>query len=74
MRVIEDVVHAAGGGRVRYLRNPKNLGMAENWNRCLDVADTELVTLLHGDDELCPEYGLRMTDAMKAHPSAAAAF
>lgn len=71
---IEDVVQAASGGRVRYLRNPKNLGMAENWNRCIDVAETELVTLLHGDDELCPAYATRMTEAMAAHPRAAAAF
>ena len=71
---IEDVVREAGRGRVRYLRNPKNLGMAQNWNRCLDVAETELVTLLHGDDELCPRYGARMVGAMSAFPRAAAAF
>ena len=56
------------------MRNPKNLGMAQNWNRCLDVAETELVTLLHGDDELCPRYGARMVGAMGAFPRAAAAF
>jgi glycosyltransferase involved in cell wall biosynthesis len=71
---IEQVVRDAGRGRVRYLRNPQNLGMAGNWNRCLDVAETELVTLLHGDDELCPRYGARMLEAMAAHPRAAAAF
>lgn len=71
---IEAVVREAGRGRVRYVRNPKNLGMAQNWNRCLDVAETELVTLLHGDDELCPRYGARMVGAMGAFPRAAAAF
>jgi glycosyltransferase involved in cell wall biosynthesis len=71
---IEQVVREAGRGRVRYLRNPQNLGMARNWNRCIDVAETDLVTLLHGDDELCPGYAARMIEAMAAHPRAAAAF
>ena len=57
---IEALVGAAGEGRFRYLRNPHNLGMAGNWNRCLDAVETDLVTLLHGDDELAPSYGARM--------------
>jgi glycosyltransferase involved in cell wall biosynthesis len=71
---VEQVVHEAGEGRIRYVRNPTNLGMAGNWNRCLDIVETDLVTLLHGDDELAPSYGARMTATLDAHPRAAAAF
>lgn len=60
--------------RVRYARNPRNLGMAGNWNRCFDVTETELVTLLHGDDELLPNYAATMTRAAAAHRTAAALF
>src|SRR4051812_27167102 len=42
--------------RVSYLRNTATLGMAGNWNRCLDLAQTNLVTVLHADDELLPNY------------------
>lgn len=60
--------------RVRYLRNPTPLGLAGNWNRCLDVADTDLVTLLHADDELRPNYVALMVAHATAHPDAAALF
>src|SRR5262245_21930060 len=60
--------------RVRYVRNPTNLGMAGNFNRCLDLAETELVTLLHHDDELEPSYAARMLKAAADYPTAAAFF
>ncbi len=69
-----DVVESVGGGRVRYLRNPANLGLAGNWNRCLDVAETELVTLFHADDELRPDYARRILDAHRRDPDAVAVF
>jgi glycosyltransferase involved in cell wall biosynthesis len=68
------VVNPFADTRVTYSRNPVNLGMAGNWNRCLDAADTPLVTLLHGDDELLPNYAAVMTAAAAAHPTAAALF
>lgn len=71
---VEEVVRSFGEGRVRYERNPKNLGMAGNFNRCLELATTELVTVLHGDDELMPSYGGTMRAAAERHPEAAALF
>lgn len=61
-------------GRVRYVKNERNLGMVGNWNRCLDLAGGGLVTLLHADDELLPDYVETMLAAAKRHPSAAAIF
>jgi glycosyltransferase involved in cell wall biosynthesis len=60
--------------RIRYLRNERNLGMAGNWNRCLDVADTDLVNLLHNDDELLPNYVDEVLGAARQFPDAAAFF
>src|SRR5262249_13913005 len=51
-----ELVASYRDGRMRYCRNPVNLGMAGNWNRCLDLAETDLVTLLHADDELLDNY------------------
>ncbi|HEY4023513.1 MAG TPA: glycosyltransferase family 2 protein [Pseudonocardiaceae bacterium] len=42
--------------RVRYLRNEHNLGVTGNFNRCLELAEHELVVLLGCDDLLLPNY------------------
>lgn len=41
--------------RVRYLRNPRNLGPQGNWNRCLAEARGRYFKLLPHDDVLHPE-------------------
>lgn len=58
----------------RIVRNPENLGMARTWNRCLDEADTDLVTIVHGDDELEQDYAAEMVRLAAAHPQASALF
>jgi hypothetical protein len=42
--------------RISYVRNPTNLGIAGNWNRCLELAETALFTLHHADDRLNARY------------------
>ncbi|MBA3817906.1 MAG: glycosyltransferase family 2 protein [Deltaproteobacteria bacterium] len=71
---VENVVKAFGGGRIGYVRNATNLGMAGNFNHCIDLADTELVTLLHADDELVPTYAGAMRAVAARYPDAAAFF
>lgn len=71
---IESVVRSHGDGRIRYLRNPGNLGMGRNFNRCIDLAETELVTIVHNDDELKPCYGAKIRAAAERYPGAAALF
>lgn len=65
---------ASYGGRVAYQKNPTNIGMGNNFNRCIDVATTELVTVFHNDDELGPAYVRTMRAAAARHPGAAAVF
>jgi glycosyltransferase involved in cell wall biosynthesis len=66
----EELVSSYCDPRLRYIRNPQNLGMVGNWNRCLDAAETDLVTILHADDELLPNYCRRMLEAAERHPDA----
>lgn len=40
--------------RIKYYRNELNIGMIGNWNRCLELAQTEIVWILHSDDLLTP--------------------
>jgi len=60
--------------RIRYERNRDTLGMAGNWNRCLNMAETDLVALLHADDELLPNYVGLMIQAAARWPEAVALF
>lgn len=69
-----ELVASFNDPRIRYLKNERNLGMAGNWDRCLDAADTDLVNLLHNDDELLPNYVAEMRAAGQQFPDAAAFF
>lgn len=66
----EELVSQFGDPRIRYLRNDTNLGLAGNWNKALSLADTELVTIFHCDDELEPHYAATMIALMDRHPTA----
>ncbi len=68
------LVEGLGDARVRCLENPRNLGMVACWNRCLEEAGGELVTLLHADDRLLPGYVAEMRRLAAAHPQAVALF
>jgi glycosyltransferase involved in cell wall biosynthesis len=66
-----EVVVNLGDPRVRYLRNERNLGVAANFNRCLEVAgDADVVVVLHADDELEPGYIAAMREAHTTFPMA----
>ncbi len=60
--------------KLHYVRQPQNLGIAGNWNACLALAATDLVTLLHADDELEPHYAAVMLAAAARYPSASVFF
>ncbi len=45
-----------------YIRNPKDLGLFQNFNRCLEFADqTEYLQILHADDTIEPTFYEEMT-------------
>jgi glycosyltransferase involved in cell wall biosynthesis len=69
---VDELVHSYKNQRIVYYKNPNRLGMAANWNRCLELAPTDLVTLLHEDDVLLPNYCGVMRRAAAEHPSATA--
>lgn len=35
-------------------RNERNLGMVGNWNKCIDLCETEWLMIFHADDEMLP--------------------
>lgn len=54
--------------RVRCLRNESNLGLAANWNRCLELARGPLVLVMASDDSLDPDYLARVSQCFSEHP------
>jgi glycosyltransferase involved in cell wall biosynthesis len=73
-RQVQELVRSLGDARIAYHRNPNSLGISGNWNRCLDLAETDLVTVLHADDELLPAYCGNMRAAAERHPTAVACY
>ena len=70
----DDLVASYADPRIRYVRNEVNHGLAGNWNECLRLSRAPLVTLLHGDDRLLPDYAAQVVAAADAHPEVAAVF
>jgi glycosyltransferase involved in cell wall biosynthesis len=45
-------VRALADGRVRIFENEGRLGLAGNWNRCVELCETPLIAIVHQDDVL----------------------
>ncbi len=63
-----------GDPRISYRRNASNLGIGGNWNQCLDECTTPLLTILHSDDLLQPNYLDLALATLEAEPAAWAFF
>jgi glycosyltransferase involved in cell wall biosynthesis len=55
--------------RLRFVRNSQNLGMVRNWNRCIELTDSELLLILHHDDFLSPSFLADVIHFFDTHPT-----
>lgn len=62
---------ALGDPRVSYLRNPRNLGVTGNFNRCVQLARAPHVVLMGCDDLMLPGYLPTVRRALRRAPDAA---
>ena len=61
----EALVKKFAGIQCEFIRNPSNLGLFQNFNRCLEFApETEFLHILHADDTIKPEFYEAMTGAL----------
>lgn len=67
VRIVEKL--AKEDDRIKLFRNEKNLGMAGNWNHCLELCQGEYIKLICADD--CMEANAIEVEAkaMQAHPT-----
>jgi hypothetical protein len=70
----EEVVAALGQGRVKFFRQPQNVGAQTNFTSCISRASGHWVHILHGDDMVRPGYYSRIRRAAEEAPSIGAAF
>lgn len=68
------IVQRIGQGRVKYYRQPKNVGSLRNFETSINRAMGQLVHLLHGDDRILPGYYAKIGELMRQFPEAGAAF
>ncbi|WP_042150703.1 MULTISPECIES: glycosyltransferase [unclassified Pseudoalteromonas] len=60
--------------KIEYVINSQDKSMSGNWNYAFNLAATELVTLLHDDDMLSPNYIEEMVKLSKENPNSSAYF
>jgi glycosyltransferase involved in cell wall biosynthesis len=60
-----------GDERVRYHRNPRNLGINRNFQQCVDLIEHELAVIIGCDDLMLPGYVGTVRKAHAAHPDVA---
>lgn len=68
------LVEEIGKGRVRFHRQPKNVGHIENFQSCLARSQGHLIHLLHGDDCVVDGFYAKMQQAFEQNPQIGAAF
>jgi len=51
-----DYITSLGNPNIKYYRNNINIGMVLNWNKCIELSETEYITILHDDDALHPNF------------------
>ena len=48
----EKLVQEINSDKIVYYKNEKNIGMYANWNRCIELAKTKWICMVHDDDVL----------------------
>ncbi len=76
-----DFLLSLSDARIHYHPNEKVLGIANNWNRCLQIAGVEVagiksnwVSIVHSDDALEKNYVSEMKKAIQENPQVTALF
>jgi glycosyltransferase involved in cell wall biosynthesis len=71
---VEEIVNRLGQGRVKYYRQPKNVGSLHNFATSISRARGHLVHLLHGDDRVRRGFYQELGDLFEHYPEIGAAY
>lgn len=65
---VEQIVQSYADPRIRYMRNKKNLGIAQTRNRLIDEAKGKYLAIMDHDDISLPDRFAKQIAFMEAHP------
>ncbi|MBD2430955.1 MULTISPECIES: glycosyltransferase [Fischerella] len=68
------IIAELGGDRIELHRQPTNVGMVNNFQKCIELARGHLVHILHADDCVRPGFYEQLGRAFHEHPKIGAAF
>ncbi len=71
---VEALVKHIGNSRVKYFRQPENVGSLRNFETCINRAKGKLIHILHGDDKVRTGYYSAISQLFRDYPEAGAAF
>jgi len=71
---VDALVQRIGKGRIKYYRQPENVGSLRNFETCLNRSTGHYIHLLHGDDLVKPGFYSEIEHVFADFPSAGAAF
>jgi glycosyltransferase involved in cell wall biosynthesis len=63
----KNVVLSFNDERLEYRCNKTNLGALGNWNRAIDICDTEYLNIFHDDDRMFPWMIEKLAEVMETH-------
>ncbi len=66
----EKIVRSFSDERINYYRNERNIGMFGNWNRCIELAKSNWICMLHDDDYLDLRYLYEIHQILISRPDA----
>jgi glycosyltransferase involved in cell wall biosynthesis len=70
----QELVRTYDPERIRYVKNDVHLSACENFNRCIEIAPTDLISTVHADDEVLPNYADELLALAQRHPESAILF
>jgi len=65
---MESFVKGEFGSAIQYFRSQKRRGIFGNWNVCLDLCETEWISILHDDDYLASNFVESMIELARLAP------
>lgn len=65
----EAIIQQFDDKRIRFRCNSHNLGLVDNWNRCLELTRGKYITILHQDDMMLPNNLFRKVAMLDANPT-----
>ncbi len=65
---LEEIIRRLAPSRVEFYKQPRNIGLAGNWNTCIERARGRWVHILHQDDLMLRGFYERMSQAGRKNP------